>query len=201
MSDERHDGATPEVERRNVSDIELRTTEDGQTVLAGYATVYEFPYPVGASMEVITRGAGVKTAKDGDIRLLVNHSGVPLARSKGGVGTMTVTSDDIGLRVEAPLDPANPKAAELISALKRGDLDAMSFGFNVVGGRESWEGDTRRIDEFRAMDVSVVTYPANPATVVQVAHRGGAAESETPEGVRSLELAKRQAQADKSRRR
>lgn len=185
-------------ERRQVTGLEVRADDGGVPVLSGYATVYEFPYDVGGFTEVITRGAGAKTANDGDIRLLVNHDGVPLARSKGGVGTMTVTSDDIGLRIDAPLDPTNPRAAEVISAMNRGDIDAMSFGFNVIPGRDSWDGDTRRIDEFRAVDVSVVTYPANPATVAKV--RTEESSPEVPEGARSLDLAKRQAQAIKSRR-
>ena len=98
---------------------------------------------------------------------------------------------------------AEPKQTVAETLAANGLVQAL---FNVPSG--DWAGGERgiaalpgRSDEFRAMDVSVVTYPANPATVVQVAHRGGAAESETPEGVRSLELAKRQAQADKSRRR
>lgn len=198
MSDDPRTDAPADPERRQVTGLEVRDDDSGVPVLSGYATVYEFPYSVGGFNEVITRGAGSKTAKDGDIRLLVNHDGVPLARSKGGVGTMTVASDDIGLRIEAPLDPANPRAAEVISAMNRGDIDAMSFGFNVVGGRESWDGDLRRIDEFRAVDVSIVTYPANPATVVKM--RAETPSTESPEGARSLDLAKRQAQADKSRR-
>ena len=183
------------------------TDDDGNAIVEGYATVYDYPYDVGSFSEVVARGAGAKTAKDGDIRLLVNHDGVPLARSKAGQGTLRVTSDDIGLRVEASLDPANPTAAEVISALQRGDMDQMSFAFRAIS--DEWDGDRRTITEFRAFDVSLVTYPANPATVVklkpQPAERSDDGTAETaeqpPSGGRSLEMARRQAEAAKSRRR
>ena len=58
-------------ERRQVTGLEVRADDGGVPVLSGYATVYEFPYDVGGFTEVITRGAGAKTANDGDIRLLI----------------------------------------------------------------------------------------------------------------------------------
>jgi HK97 family phage prohead protease len=100
------------------------------------------------------------------VRLLVNHTGVPLARTKSG--TLQLESDDIGLRVRAELDPSNPAVAELRSAMARGDLDEMSFGFRAI--RDQWSSDynERTITEVKLYDVSLVTYPANPATVAQM---------------------------------
>lgn len=192
----------PEREQRQISKLEFRMDGD-QPVLDGYATVYEFPYDIGGGpdeggfTEVISRGAGTKTAKDGDIRLLINHDGVPLARSKGGEGTLHLSSDDVGLRVRAELDPSNPRVAELRSAMDRGDLDQMSFAFRAT--RQEWNSDytTRTISEFRGFDVSVVTYPANPATVVVM--RSDDPVPEVAAG-RSLALARRQAIADMAHR-
>lgn len=191
---------TDERETRPIAKLELRTDDEGRPVLEGYATVYDYPYEVGGFTEVIARGAGAKTAKDGDIRLLVNHDGVPLARSKGGQGTLKLESDDIGLRVSASLDPANPTAAAVISALQRGDMDQMSFAFRAID--QDWDGDVRTIREFKGFDVSVVTYPANPATVVKLRSDDDKPEQTDakPSAGRSLELARRQAEALKSRR-
>ena len=52
--------------------------------------------------------------------------------------------------------------------MERGDLDEMSFAFRVI--RQEWDADylERRITEVQLFDVSLVTYPANPATVAQV---------------------------------
>ena len=67
--------------------------------------------------EFVKRGAFSKTINDGaDVRLLIDHEGVPLARTKSG--TLTLEEDDRGLRVEADLDPSNPDAARIISAIE-----------------------------------------------------------------------------------
>lgn len=200
---------TPEREERRIAKLELRTDEaTGNPVLEGYATVYDYRYDLGGGpdaggfTEVIARGAAAKSAKEADVRLLVNHDGVPLARTKSG--TLSLESDDIGLRVSAQLDPANPAAAEVRSAMERGDLDQMSFAFKVL--RQEWSEDysVRTISEVKLYDVSVVTYPANPATVVQL-QRSDDDQTEQaeqkPAAGRSLAMARRQAEADKSRRR
>lgn len=200
----------PELEHRRLADVELRM--DGETpVLEGYALVYEFRYDVaggpdaGGFTEVIARGAAAKSAGEADVRLLVNHDGMPLARSRRGEGTLTLASDDIGLKVRAELDPANPKVQELRSAMNRGDLDQMSFAFRIPKGegRQEWSSDysLRTIREVQLFDVSVVTYPANPATVAKLRNDEAPAEEATDEVVdtcRSLDVAR--AQADRLRR-
>lgn len=197
---------TPEREVRRVERLELRQSEDGLPVLEGYATVYDYRYDIGGGpdaggfTEVIAKGAAAKSAKEADVRLLVDHSGVPLARTRSG--TLELMSDDIGLKVRATLDPSNPAAQQVRSAMERGDLDQMSFAFRVV--RESWSKDytERTISEVKLFDVSVVTYPANPATVVKLR-----ADDEQPEQAdaeppgRSVAQARRQQAVDASKKR
>lgn len=88
--------------------------------------------------ESIAKGAATKSlAERDDVRFLLNHDGMPLART---VGTMTLTADDMGLFVDAPnLDLRNPSAAELQSCLDRGDVDQMSFAFMAT--LQEWNGD------------------------------------------------------------
>ena len=195
----------PEVEHRRLADVELRMDGD-VPVLEGYALVYEYRYDIGGGpedggfTEVIARGAAAKSAGEADVRLLVNHDGVPLARSKGGEGTLTLSSDDVGLKVRAELDPANPTVQELRSAMNRGDLDQMSFAFKVPRGegRQEWNSDysLRTIREVQLFDVSVVTYPANPATVAKLRSDEAPVEEATLEVVptRSLDVARAQAE-------
>jgi HK97 family phage prohead protease len=187
---------TPERELRTVSatGLELRAEDGKPPTLSGYALVYENRYDIGGGpeaggfTETIARGAAAKSAGEADVRLLVNHTGVPLARTKSG--TLRLESDDIGLRVDAELDPANPAVAELRSAMGRGDLDAMSFAFKAVRQSFDTNTDVRTINELKLYDVSVVTFPANPATVVQMRTDEPAAVV-APAG-RSLALARRQ---------
>ena len=195
-------GVKPEREVRKLEKLEVRATPDGGAILEGYATVYNFAYDLGGGpdaggfTEIIASGAAAKSAAEADVRLLVNHDGIPVARTKSG--TMVLTSDDIGLKVQATLDPMNPVAASLRSAMERGDMDQMSFAFKVV--RDSWDPqmNVRTIQEVKLFDVSMVTYPANPATVAKV-RSDDTQDSEKATG-RSVEMAKRQLEAISARR-
>jgi HK97 family phage prohead protease len=203
------DGVTvPDREVRHVHNLELRQTEDGMPVVEGYATVYDYAYDIaggpdmGGFTEVIAPGAAKKSAMEADVRLLANHEGLPLARTKSG--TLELESDDIGLKVRATLDPSNPTAAEVRSAMERGDVDQMSFAFRVV--RDEWNKDysERTISEVKIYDVSVVTYPANPATVVKLRSEDKPAETtdDAPKaGGLSVAQARRLASVDASKRR
>lgn len=150
-----------------VADLECRSGEDGSVSFEGIASSVDSAYTVrdtyGEFSETITRGAFNRTIKQkDDVRLLVNHEGVPLARTKSK--TLSLTADP-HLRALAPsLDPSNPTVQEIRSALDRGDIDQMSIGFRVKD--QSWSEDytERTIREVELLDVSIVTYPANPAT-------------------------------------
>ena len=157
-----------ETETRRVafSNMEVRASEDG-TKLVGYAAVFDSPSEPLPFTEFVRRGAFTKTLNDGaDVRLLIDHEGVPLARTKSG--TLVLTEDDRGLLVESDLDPMNPDAARLISALRRGDISQMSFAFRTV--KDNWSDDrrTRELREVQLFDVSVVTFPAYESTVAEL---------------------------------
>lgn len=163
-------GATAEL--RQLRRVELSTDDDGNLVLDGYATVYDYAYDVAGGppygwSETIAAGACTKSVMErDDVRLLFDHGGIPLARTRAG--TLTLQSDDVGLSVEAILDPESPLVQSIRSAMARRDLDEMSFAFRTL--RQEWNDDytERRILEVKLFDVAVVTYPANPATVVQL---------------------------------
>jgi HK97 family phage prohead protease len=155
-------------EKRTIaySNLEVRAENEGKTIV-GYAAVWDSPSEYMGFTEFVKRGAFTKTLNDGaDVRLLIDHEGVPLARSKSG--TLKLSEDDRGLRVEAELDPANPDAARIMSAMKRGDLSQMSFAFRTV--KDSWNADRsiRELREVQLFDVSVVTFPAYEQTVAEL---------------------------------
>ncbi len=151
-------------------DVELRTSDDGSLLFSGYATTFDSEYemlggPPYGYTESVNPGAFTKTLSDGaDVRLLINHDGLPLARSKSG--TLSLSQDAVGLRVEAKLDPNDPDVQRLMPKMARGDLNEMSFAFRTI--RQEWNDDyTRRnLSELSLQggDVSIVTFPANPAT-------------------------------------
>jgi HK97 family phage prohead protease len=158
-----------EIERRTftVRDIETREAEDGAMRLSGYAAVFNdssVPLPFS---ERIAPGAFRKTLSETpDVRLLINHEGLPLARTKNG--TLTLSEDEVGLRFDADL-PDTTEARDLWTLIQRGDVDQMSFAFRVI--RQKWSADRteRTLTEVSLADgdVSVVTYPAYPTTSVE----------------------------------
>lgn len=168
--------------KRGKVGVEVRVVDSAPTIsapndtefnLRGYATVYDVAYPIaggpeaGGWMEIVERGATAKSIKDGaDVRLLYDHGGIALARTASG--TMRLISDDMGMMVNADLDPESPYAQSVRSAVLRGDVDQMSFAFRVT--RQSWNEDytERRIKEVQLFDASLVTYPASEATVAQM---------------------------------
>jgi len=181
------------VEARIWSGVELRAV-DGSVRVVGYASTYEQPYPIwggaaaGGFDEHIATGAFDKSVRErDDVRFLINHDGVPLARTKSG--TMTLEADDVGLLVDATLDRSSPIVQSLRSAMERGDMDQMSFAFEVV--KQEWSPDwsQRRITEVRLFDVSVVTYPANDQTMALVGASAGRPQPEPQRGGMSLRMA------------
>lgn len=174
--------AKQEQETRAFSKLETRSiNEDGDTMTVdGYAVVWDVEYPIGGGAESstgfdekISRGAATKSLKEkDDVRLIINHgkgTGIPIARTKSG--TLQIREDEIGLRVTADLDLKNPVVQELNSAMNRGDIDNMSFGFYAT--RQAWSDDytKRDIKEFKFDDVSIVTYPASEATLIKARSR------------------------------
>lgn len=164
-----------QAERRSLPfcGVELRAKPDGtggETLLfEGYACITEAPYEMqdwlGPFDEVVRSGAFRQTlAACADVPFLVNHSGLTLARTKSQ--TLRLAEDSTGLHTSADLDPASPHVQALRSAMTRGDVDEMSFGFWVT--RQVWSPDFTQRDilevDLHKGDVSIVNFGANPNT-------------------------------------
>ncbi len=177
---EARDMADKEI-RTLMQDVRVREDEEGETVrVSGYAAVFDEETSIaGLFRETIARGAFTKAIeRNDDVVFLVNHDGLPLARTRSG--TLTLREDERGLYMETELDRTDPDVRAIVPKMKRGDLDKMSFAF--MPERQEWDdtGDMpkRTIQDLRLFDVSVVTTPAYEGTEI---------------GLRSLE-AHRQAQ-------
>jgi HK97 family phage prohead protease len=172
------------IERRTftVRDVEARQAEDGTMRLSGYAAVFNdssVPLPF---KESIAPGAFRKTLSETpDVRLLINHEGLPIARTKNG--TLTLTEDDRGLYMDAEIADTSI-GRDLYKLVERGDVDQMSFAFRVI--RQKWSEDrSRRVLTEVSLadgDVSVVTYPAYPTTSVEAREALKSAVSAIKEG-------------------
>ena len=175
---------TKKIERRTftIKNVEARQAEDGTMRLSGYAAVFNedsVPLPF---LERIAPGAFRKTLTETpDVRLLINHEGLPLARTKNK--TLRLHEDETGLYMDADL-PDTQAARDLYTLVERGDVDQMSFAFRVI--RQKWSEDrSRRVLTELSLsdgDVSVVTYAAYPTTTVEAREQIAAARQAIKEG-------------------
>jgi HK97 family phage prohead protease len=150
------------------AEVRAVDTTDGSLRIAGYAATFNKEADGLNFREVIAPGAFTRALDTQDpVFLLVNHDmeGIPLASTQSG--TLQLRQDANGLFIEAELDPANPRAQELTSALRRGDMDKMSFAFTVQPDGQTRDAGLRTITEIdRLFEVSVVTLPAYSSTSV-----------------------------------
>jgi len=184
--------------------------EDRKGQLTGTPIVFNQATNMGWYEETIDRDALNETDLK-DVMFLVGHdfSMIPLARSRNNNenSTMQMSITDEGMNIRVDLDiEGNPRAAELYSAVKRGDITGMSFAFIV--DKDAWSDiDTdypkRTITSIRKVfEVSAVAFPAYPQTSLQAASEDSPLDSARA----SLESAKqklaeeRAAQAEQERR-
>jgi uncharacterized protein len=172
----------PEVRHFKADGLEIREAGktnkiviDGDPIVyrdaAGQPTEYSVTDCFGSFGETMAPGVATDVlARGADVRFLLNHDGLPLARSTAGTLTLTDTPDS--LKFTATLDARQQLANDLAVAIERGDISQMSCGFIVA--RDEWDEDMehRTILSFAdLLDISAVAYAASPTTSVQVAQR------------------------------
>ncbi len=162
----------PEIRCVPLQELRVLRAEGQPPKIQGYAALFDvWSVDLGGFREIIRSGAFTKTLKDGaDVRALFNHDpNWVLGRTRSG--TLTITEDDRGLRIEA-LPPETQLISDLVLApMERGDIDQMSFAFRTI--RDTWGKEdgkpSRELLEAQLYDVSIVTYPAYEETSAQVA--------------------------------
>jgi len=181
----RRNGATGILEHRTraLADTDARVLradgDDEARRFVGHAAVFNSRTAIGNPLkwgfyEEIAPGAFDKTITEGDARFLVDHDSRLLVARKSA-GDLRLSTDDIGLAVDADLDQELSYVRDLTRNLDKRRITGMSFGFFVV--RDEWtnvdvevvgaDGKTttesallRTILEVRLLEVSAVTFPA-----------------------------------------
>lgn len=146
--------------------------------LSGYAAVFNSPSEIIAERgklfrEVLVPGAFARSLGSpprGSIVALWNHgkdNRPPLASTPG---TLKLWEDARGLAFEFE---APASAADVVEAVHRGDVRAMSFGF--VGGKDRWSTRDgmpfREVSDLDLLEISLVVHPAYAATSVAARDR------------------------------
>jgi len=159
-----------EIRTIQVQDLEVRMDGDKPKVI-GYASVFgSLSNDLGGFREYIGKDA-FEGRLDDDVRFLINHDGLPLARTTNG--TLKLSVDEKGLKYEAEM-PDTTDSRDLMELLKNGTVNQSSFAFIVE--EDSWEmndgQNIRTIEKIsRLFDVSAVTYPAYEEATSSVALR------------------------------
>lgn len=165
--------ALSKMETRTFStDFEVREEADGMT-FTGYAALFNSPSEPLPFTERIAPGAFKRSLKSrNNIFLFNNHNSDQILASTRS-GTLNLSEDNRGLRVEAKL--ANTSVGRDVSELvKTGIVGGMSFGFSVPSGGDEWnpEGTERTLKSVRLMEVSVTAMPAYESTNGTASVRG-----------------------------
>jgi len=169
--DERASAVSLEQRYARIEGLEVRAEGDKPATILGHAALFNTPsvYMMGFR-ETIEPGAFTDSL-GGDIRALWQHDTARvLGRTKSG--TLRLWEDDQGLAFE--LNPPDTQdGRDAVTLIERGDVDQMSFGFNVAPGGDSWSEDAdgiplRSLRAVSLMEISPVTWAAYPQTGVGV---------------------------------
>lgn len=164
--------SAPGIETRGapIQGVEIREI-NGRPVITGHAAVFHrLSVELYGFRERIAPGAFAESLS-GDVRALWQHdSARVLGRTRSG--TLRLAEDARGLAFELePPDTADGRDA--LTLIARGDVDQMSFGFNVPDGGDSWEQEPgglpiRTLTRVNLIEISPVTFPAYPDTSAAV---------------------------------
>lgn len=148
---------------------------ENKTVISGYAAIFNTLSDLlyWGFREKIAPGAFANNIEAKyDIRALWNHDmNFPLGRTKND--TLRLKEDSTGLATEIE-PPNNNYANDFVEAIRRGDVDQMSFGFQAL--EDTWDilddgTYVRTLLKVRLFEVSPVTFAAYADTSIGV--RGG----------------------------
>lgn len=151
--------------------LEVRENDDGTRTLSGYAVKWEKKSHVLGYYykfrEQFKKGAFADSLLKDDQRFLWSHDpSKVLGRTKNN--TLRLMEDAIGLRFELDL-PDTTLGDDAYKSIKRGDVDGVSFGFQMIShDLEEPEDDLplRTVTKARLLEVSAVAFPAYPDSEV-----------------------------------
>lgn len=157
--------------------LESANNDENKQLVEGYAAVFnqraliwESEWSGWKYMEVIDRNA-FNGADMNDTVFKYNHGDVAMILARASNNTLTMNTDDKGLRISADIIDTN-NGTDVYKLIKRGDLNKMSFAFTVKSERTEVDKEnkiyTRTITAFdKIYDVAVVDFPAYDGTSIQ----------------------------------
>ena len=151
------------LEPANNDDENKQLVEGYAAVFNQRALIWESEWSGWKYMEVIDRNA-FNGADMSDTVFKYNHGDVAMILARASNNTLTMNTDDKGLRISADIIGAN-NGTDVYKLIKRGDVNKMSFAFTVKSERTEVDKEnkiyTRTIIVFdKIYDVAVVDFSA-----------------------------------------
>lgn len=158
------------LEPANNDDKNKQLVEGYAAVFNQRALIWESEWSGWKYMEVIDRNA-FNGADMNDTVFKYNHGDVAMILARASNNTLTMNTDDKGLRISADIIDTN-NGTDVYKLIKRGDLNKMSFAFTVKSERTEVDKEnkiyTRTITAFdKIYDVAVIDFPAYDGTSIQ----------------------------------
>ena len=140
--------------------IEIKADGEIEGVFTGHASVFN---KKDLQDEVVEPGAFKRTLnrKKGKFPLLWQHD------KTEPIGFVEAEEDKRGLKVKGTLALGVSRAKDALELLKAQIVTGMSIGFRVIKDTVNPENGTRNLKEIDLWEVSLVTFPANPAAQVR----------------------------------
>lgn len=118
--------------------------------------------------EEVSPEAITNSLKNNDIRCLFNHD-TSIVLGRTGNKTLELKADSVGLFGRVKINPNDKQAMDILARIERGDINACSFGFNIISEEIQNRDDGTVKFILRDIDlkeVSPVTFPAYPTTSI-----------------------------------
>ncbi len=136
--------------------LQIKSYDDEQGIFEGYASVFGNQDYHG---DVVEKGAFIKSLNDRQqLPILWQHN----PANPVGI-TVAINEDDYGLRVKGKLVLDSPRGKEAYALLRAGAICGLSIGYDAVRHSYDTGRNARRLQEIKLWELSLVTFPANPA--------------------------------------
>ena len=150
------------------TDFEVRQ-EEQERYIEGYFIRFNEETELWSGVyEEVSPEAVANSLKNNDIRCLFNHdTNIVLGRT--GNGSLELRTDEKGVYGRVKINQKDKQAMDILARIERGDINACSFGFNIISEeiQNRDDGTVKFIlREIDLKEVSPVTFPAYPTTSI-----------------------------------
>ncbi len=150
------------------TDFKVRQEEQNRYIEGYFIRFNEETELWPGAFEEVSPEAVVNSLKNNDIRCLFNHD-TSIVLGRTGNKTLELKADSVGLFGRVKINPNDKQAMDILARIERGDINACSFGFNIISEEIQNRDDGTVKFILRDIDlkeVSPVTFPAYPTTSI-----------------------------------